>query len=155
MMPTEVEMLIAEDNPADEELILISLKGSPVAERIHVVRDGEETLDFLFCRKGYEERVSLSPPRMVLLDLKLPKLDGIEVLRAVRTDPRTRNIPVVMLSSSNVQRDVRSAYEVGVNSYIQKPVDYARFRDVVKAVGEYWLTLNEPVPTAAADGYSH
>jgi CheY-like chemotaxis protein len=115
---------------------------------LHVVHDGEEALEFLFCRGRYAAREFARPPRLVLLDVKLPKVDGLRVLREIKRDPRTAPIPVVMLTSSNIDKDVEQAYVLGANSYVQKPVDFVRFQETVSRVGEYWLTLNEAAPAA-------
>lgn len=141
-----VEILLVEDNPADVELTLHALRKNKLVNNIHVVHDGEEALDFLFCRGEYAGRNNEKLPKLVLLDLKLPKVDGIEVLRQVKGDPRTKMIPVVILTSSREERDVVNGYALGVNSYIQKPVDFDQFRDVVKQIGLYWAVVNEPPP---------
>lgn len=149
MATNEVEILLVEDNPADVELTLHALRQDHVANRIHVVRDGEEALDFLFVRGDYRDR-SLEPLlKLVLLDLKLPKVDGLEVLREVKTNPRTKVIPVVVLTSSREEKDLVESYHLGVNSYIQKPVDFGQFRDVVKKLSLYWLLVNQPPPASA------
>ena len=146
-----IEVLLVEDNPADVELALHALRQNKLANRIQVVRDGEEALDFLFCRGGFAQRSFDMPPRLVLLDLKLPKVDGLEVLRAVKSDPRTKMIPVVILTSSKEEKDLVNGYQTGVNSYIQKPVDFTQFRDVVGQLGLYWLVVNNvPSPKAFA-----
>lgn len=142
MILREIDVLLAEDDAADAELILASLGEEGLDGRVHTVRDGEEALDFLFCRASYSPRVTALAPRLVLLDIKLPKLTGLEVLRAVKQEPRTRAIPVVMLTSSVIERDVQLGYDLGANSYIQKPVDFAEFRDRVRLVSAYWLTAN-------------
>ena len=142
------EILIVEDSENDIELTLHALRREKIANKIHVVRDGEEALDFLFCRGAYAGRSFDRPPSVVLLDLKLPKVDGIEVLRQVRSDPRTRPIPVVILTSSREENDVVNGYVMGVNSYIQKPVDFEKFREVVKQLELYWLVVNVPPPTS-------
>ena len=143
------EILLVEDNPLDVELTLEALREGNVANQIHVVRDGEEALDFVFCKGAYEQRSFDSPPRVVLLDLKLPKLDGLEVLQLIKTDPRTKAIPVVILTSSKEERDLVNGYKMGVNSYIQKPLDFEQFRQTVKQLGLYWLVVNEPPPPNA------
>ena len=139
---TAVEILLVEDNPADVELTLRALRGNRLANSIRVVRDGEEALDFLFCRGEFGQRSFDMPPRLVLLDLKLPKVDGLEVLRAVRNDSRTKMIPVIIFTSSKEEKDLVSGYQMGVNSYIQKPVDFTQFREVVRQLGLYWLVVN-------------
>lgn len=151
MIETEMEILLVEDDPLDVEISMHALRSEQVANRIHVARDGEEALDFLFCRNQYEERSFEFPPRLVLLDLKLPKVDGLEVLHQIKNDARTRAIPVVILTSSKEERDVVNGYKLGVNSYIQKPVDFEQFRRVVKDAGLYWLVVNQ-VPPAGAFG---
>jgi two-component system response regulator len=147
-----IQILLVEDNPADVELTLHALRESKLANSIQVVRDGEEALDFLFCRGGFQNRSYDSLPRMILLDLKLPKVDGLEVLRAIKEDPRTRSIPVVILTSSKQDRDLINGYQLGVNSYIQKPVDFVQFRDTVRQLGLYWLVVNAVPPVPAAPG---
>jgi two-component system response regulator len=149
MIESEVEILLVEDDPLDVEISLHALRGENIANRIEVVRDGEEALDFLFCRNQYEHRSFEFQPRLVLLDLKLPKVDGLEVLRQVKNDVRTKTIPVVMLTSSKEERDIVNGYELGVNSYIQKPVDFEQFRNVVKKAGMYWLLVNQAPPARA------
>ena len=152
MTPSEVEILLVEDNPADVELTLHSLRAHNLSNRIYVVRDGEEALDFLFCRGAFGGRSFDHPPKLVLLDLKLPKVDGIEVLRAVKSDSRTKAIPVVILTSSKEEKDLVNGYHLGANSYIQKPVDFDQFREIVKQLGLYWLVVNEPPPNGAFSG---
>ena len=139
-----LEILLVEDNPNDIELALHALKKHNLANRIQVVRDGAEALDFLFARGAFSHRDINQTPRVVLLDLKLPKVDGLEVLRQVKADPRTRKIPVVVLTSSREERDVVESYSLGVNSYILKPVDFQQFTEAVRTIGLYWLLLNEP-----------
>jgi CheY-like chemotaxis protein len=146
MSSRDVELLIVEDNPADAELMLEALREEELTAGIEVVRDGAEALDFILCRGPFERRAPGAPPRVVLLDLKLPKVSGLEVLQQMRSNPHTRRIPVVMFTSSNVERDVVDAYRSGVNSYVQKPVDFARFRETVRRLGRYWLGYNEPPP---------
>jgi two-component system response regulator len=140
------DILIADDSASDVELTVRSLRRSKLANDIQVVEDGEQALDYLFCRGKYAGRSFGEPPRIVLLDLKMPKIDGIEVLRAVRADPRTKAITIVVLTSSKEQRDLVESYNLGVNAYIQKPVDFERFRDVVEQIGMFWLVVNEPPP---------
>jgi len=148
MARNEVEILLVEDNPDDMELTLHALRGEHISNSIEVARDGEEALDFLFCRGAFQERSFEHPPKVVLLDLKLPKVDGLEVLRQVKADPRTKAIPIVVLTSSKEDRDLVKSYRLGVNSYIQKPVDFDQFRQTVKQLGLYWLVVNEPPPAA-------
>ena len=140
----DTDILLVEDNKDDLELTLHALRKERLANRIEVARDGEEALDFLFCRGQHSHRSFDRPPRLVLLDLKLPKVDGMEVLKKLKSDPRTRTIPVVILTSSKEDRDLVNGYNLGVNSYIQKPVDFDQFRDTVKHVGLYWLVVNQP-----------
>ena len=141
-----IEILIADDSTSDVELTVHSLRKAKLANKIHVVEDGEQALDFLFCRGRYADRSFADPPRVVLLDLKMPKVDGIEVLRAVRGDPRTKAIPIVVLTSSKEQRDIIESYNLGVNAYIQKPVEFERFREFIEHLGMFWLVVNEPPP---------
>ena len=145
----EVEILLVEDNPDDLELALHALRLNNLANHIEVARDGEEALDFFFCRGRFAERSHDSQPSVVLLDLKLPKIDGLEVLRVVKSDPRTRAIPVVVLTSSKEESDLVRCYQMGVNSYIQKPLDFVQFRDAVKQLGLYWLAVNQTPPPNA------
>ena len=150
MMQRQIEILLVEDNPDDVELTLHALRKENLANNIHVARDGEEALQFLFCNGAHADRSFDAPPRLVLLDLKLPKVDGMEVLRRLKSDARTRTIPVVILTSSKEERDLVNSYGLGANSYIQKPVDFEQFRDTVKSMGFYWLVINQaPVATAA------
>ena len=149
MADSEVEILLVEDNPDDVDLTLHALKRENLANRIEVARDGEEALDFLFCRGRHSQRRFDHPPRVVLLDLKLPKVDGLEVLRALKSDPRTRPIPVVILTASREEKDLISSYQFGVNAYIQKPVDFDQFRTMIKELGLFWLVVNQPPPAVA------
>lgn len=149
MSSSEIEILLVEDNPADVELTLHALRHNSVVNRIHVARDGEEALDFIFCRGPHAHRSFLDQPKIILLDLRLPKVDGLEVLRAIKSDDTTRLIPVVMLTSSKEESDLVSSYRLGVNSYIQKPVDFTQFRETVRQLGLYWLVVNEPLPANA------
>lgn len=146
-MTQNVEVLLVEDHPKDVELTLNALRQGKVRPQVQVVRDGEEALEFLFCRGEFSERSFDNPPRLVVLDLKLPKITGLEVLRTIKTDDRTRKIPVVILTSSNEDRDLVNGYELGVNSYVQKPVEFLEFSDRVKQLGLYWLVANQAPPT--------
>ena len=139
-----VEILLVEDNPRDEELTLRALKKRNLANKVHVVRDGAEALDYLFATGSYEHREINCPPKVILLDLKLPKVDGLEVLQRVKSDPRTKKIPVVVLTSSAEEQDMVRSYDLGVNSYIVKPVDFEQFSHAVSQIGFYWLLLNQP-----------
>ena len=141
-----VEILLVEDNPDDVELTLYALKNSKLVNRIQVVRDGVEALDYLMGVGGFAGRDILDMPLLILLDLKLPKVSGLEVLRRIRADPRTRAVPVVILTSSREERDLAESYNLGVNSYVVKPVDFDRFSKVAKDLGYYWLLINEPPP---------
>ncbi|HVO32785.1 MAG TPA: response regulator [Elusimicrobiota bacterium] len=138
-----VDILLVEDNTSDMELELRALRKHHLADRLHVVRDGAEALDFLFAAGSYAARSAAKPPRVILLDLKLPKLNGLEALRRIKADPRTSNIPVVMLTSSQQQKDIHDCYEAGVNSYIVKPVEFARFEEALSQTGFYWSSLNQ------------
>ena len=157
MVDHGVEILLVEDNANDEMLALHAFKRQNIANDVHVVRDGAEALEFIFCTGAYVDR-TFDNPKVILLDLKLPLVDGIDVLRQIRSDPRTRLIPVVVLTSSNEERDVLETYELGVNSYIVKPVDFEQFNEVAKHLGYYWLLLNRqptsvngPTPEAIAE----
>jgi two-component system, response regulator len=141
---TTVEILLVEDNPQDLELAQRALRNAKLSNRIHVARDGAEALEFIFCEGPFAGRVIDDFPKVILLDLKLPKVDGLEVLRRLKADPRTQAIPVVMLTSSKEQNDVVESYRLGVNSYIVKPVNFERFADAVQQLGMYWLLLNQP-----------
>ena len=137
-----VEILLVEDNPNDEMLALHAFRKHNLANQVHVVRDGAEALEFLFCTGAYAQRISENP-RVILLDKKLPLVDGMEVLRQIRADPRTRLIPVVMLTSSAEERDIIESYKLGVNSYIVKPMDFEQFSETARQLGCYWLLLNK------------
>lgn len=146
MLDDAMEILLVEDDPKDVRLTLRELQSENVKNRVEVVRDGEEALDFLFCRGAYSERSLHRPPQLVLLDLKLPKVDGLQVLQQIKARPETRAIPVVVLTSSGEERDLVESYKLGVNSYIQKPVDFEQFRQTIKALGLYWMVVNRPPP---------
>jgi two-component system response regulator len=138
------EILLIEDNLQDLELTQRVLRKANLANHIHIARDGAEALDFLFCEGVHAERKIEDGPKVILLDLKLPKLDGLQVLKRIKSDPRTRTIPVVVLTSSKEQNDVVESYHLGVNSYIVKPVNFERFAEAVEQMGMYWLLLNQP-----------
>ncbi len=141
---TAIEILFVEDNPHDLELALRALERSHLSNKIHVVRDGAEALEFIFCEGAYAGRQISNVPKVVLLDLKLPKVDGLEVLKRMKDDERTRFIPVVVLTSSKEQSDIVASYKLGANSYIVKPVDFESFSGAVRDLGFYWLLLNQP-----------
>jgi CheY-like chemotaxis protein len=138
----QVEILLVEDNPNDVELTLHALQKSRLTNKIHVVRDGEEALNFFFNQNDADKK--FHTPKVILLDLKLPKIDGMEVLRRLKNDPTTKAIPVVVLTSSNEERDIFETYKLGVNSYIVKPVDFSKFVEAMHTLGMYWLMLNRP-----------
>lgn len=139
-----VEILLVEDNPDDITLALYALNQYIASDRVHVVRDGSEALDFIFGAGEYANRSIDDGPTVVMLDLKLPKLDGVEVLRKIRANSRTKYLPVIMLTSSREERDIAECYSLGVNSYIVKPVDFDKFVDAIQTFGTYWLTINQP-----------
>ena len=140
-------ILLVEDNPDDEMLTIRALKKNNILNEVVVARDGVQALDFLFGEGEHAERDISIQPQVILLDLKLPKIDGLEVLKRIRADERTKLLPVVILTTSNEQRDMLSSYELGANSYIRKPVDFDQFMDAVRQLGLYWLVLNEfPAP---------
>jgi two-component system response regulator len=143
MDTNEVEILLVEDNPNDAELALRALRKNNIANNVLVLTDGEEALNFLFARGEYTHRKVENGPKIILLDLKLPKVDGLEVLRAIKGDPRTKIIPVVILTSSKEEKDIIESYMLGVNSYIVKPVDFDKFIVAVRDIGFYWLLLNQ------------
>lgn len=140
----EVEILLVEDNATDAELCIRALKKSNLANNLVWVKDGVEALDFLFATGSYAGRNVLTPPKVVLLDLRMPKVDGMEVLRRIKEDERTRAIPVVVLTSSKEDRDVAESYQFGVNSFINKPVEFDEFAKTVSQLGLYWLLVNRP-----------
>ncbi len=142
-------ILLVEDNQNDELLTLRALARSNISNRVVVARDGAEALDYLFRRGAYAQRNEHEVPQVVLLDLKLPKIDGLEVLRAVRADERTKLLPIVVLTSSIEEQDLMTSYGLGANSYIRKPVDFDQFLEAVRQLGLYWLVLNQTVPNQA------
>src|ERR1035437_6753264 len=139
MNNNEVELLLVEDDPNDVELTLLALRKHKLANKIHVVRDGEEALDFVFSRGTYAHRSSNGPPKVI----------GLEVLKAIKGDPRTRAVPVVVMTSSREQRDMVEGYRLGVNSYIQKPIDFSQFQTIIRDLGYYWLVVNQSPPPEA------
>lgn len=141
-------ILLVEDNADDEALTLRALKKNNIFNEVVVVRDGQEALDYLFATGAYADRDVSVMPVVILLDIKLPKIDGLEVLRRLRADDRTKLIPVTILTSSKEEQDLISGYELGANSYIHKPVDFGQFTKVARTLGLYWLVLNEPPPPA-------
>lgn len=147
MNTTEVDILLVDDSQEDVDLTLHALRAENLANSVFVARDGEEALEFLFCTGPHAERSFDHPPKLVLLDLKLPKVDGMQVLKRVKSDVRTRTIPVVLMTSSKEERDRVIGYNLGANSYIQKPVDFDEFRKMVKLLGLYWLVINQPPVT--------
>ncbi|HSB00893.1 MAG TPA: response regulator [Anaerolineales bacterium] len=145
MNDTNVEVLLVEDNPRDAELTIRAFKRNNLADRIFHVQDGAEALDFLFGRGNYAGRQTAALPRVILLDLKLPKMNGLEVLRLVKNDPHLQAIPVVIVTSSAEDPDLEAAYELGANSYVIKPVQFEAFMDAMSKLGIYWLTANHPL----------
>jgi CheY-like chemotaxis protein len=146
--PNAIELLLVEDNPQDLELALRALRKANLSNRIHVARDGAEALEFIFCEGPHAARRITDCPKVILLDLKLPKVDGLEVLKLIKGDPRTKMIPVVVLTSSKEQSDVVESYQLGVNSYIVKPVNFEQFAEAVHDLGLYWLLHNQPPKVA-------
>jgi two-component system response regulator len=142
-------ILLVEDNPKDEELTLRAFKKSNILNPVVVARDGVQALDYLFARGDHANRDSGAMPQVVFLDLKLPKLDGLEVLKTLRADGRTRLLPVVILTSSNEEQDLIQSYSLGANSYVRKPVDFAQFVEAARQLGLYWLVLNETAPVVS------
>ena len=139
-------ILLVEDNPIDEKLTLRALKKNNIVNEVAVVRDGQEALDYMFVTGEYADRDMSNPPVVILLDLKLPKLDGLQVLQRLRSDERTRRQPIVMLTSSDEEKDIVESYNLGANSYVRKPVDFKQFSEAVERLQLYWLLLNEPPP---------
>ena len=148
-MKDQFEILLVEDDPEDLELTMRALKDAHVCNNIQVARDGEEALDFLFRRSLHSDRDPARGPKLVLLDLKLPKVDGLEVLERIKKDPSTQALPVVVLTSSRQEQDLVQSYHLGANSYIQKPVDFDQFQSTIKQLGYYWLLVNQIPPQAA------
>jgi len=144
IVDNEVEILLVEDNQTDAELAIRALRKRNLANRLEWVKDGAEALDFIFATGKYAERNVNNTPKVILLDLRLPKVDGLEVLRKIKSDERTKTIPVVILTSSNEDRDITESYTLGVNSYINKPVDFDHFSETVSKLGFYWLLMNKP-----------
>jgi len=142
-MKKEYEIVIVEDNPEDAELMIRSLKKNQLSNNLILLEDGELALDFFFRRGKFKERNATKPNLMVFLDLKLPKVGGLEILRQLKSNPDTKKIPVVIVTSSNQDPDIETAYELGANSYVVKPVDYEKFTDTIKQLGLYWLVVNE------------
>jgi two-component system response regulator len=147
MSANEVDILLVDDSQDDLDLTLHALRAENLANHVFIARDGEEALDFLFCSGPHSGRSFDRPPKLVLLDLKMPKVDGMQVLKRVKGDARTRTIPVVLMTSSREERDMVSGYDLGANSYLQKPVDFDEFRKMVKLLGLYWLVTNRPPVT--------
>jgi DNA-binding response OmpR family regulator len=146
------DVLLVEDSQNDIDLALYALREDSLANNVFVVRDGKEALDYLFCRGAFAERSPDHPPRLVLLDLKLPKVDGLQVLKQLKSDQRTRTIPIVIMTSSGEERDLVEGYDLGANSYIQKPVDFDQFRATVKSLGLYWLVVNRSLGSDSPSG---
>ncbi len=142
-MTQEMDILLIEDNPEDVEITLRAFRKHHIANRIHVVRDGEEALECLFSTGRYADHSPCQNTRLILLDLKLPKVDGLEILQKCKSDPRTKHIPVVVLTSSREEQDLARSYDYGVNSYVVKPVDFPQFSDAVRQLGLYWMLLNQ------------
>jgi two-component system response regulator len=149
MKQEQADILLVEDNEDDLELAVHALRQGGLANRVAIARDGEEALDYLFCRGMHAQRSMDNPPRIVLLDLKLPKVDGLQVLEELKKHPSTKSIPVVILTASREEQDLVNSYRLGVNSYIQKPVDFEQFRQTVKQLGLFWLVVNQPPPRSA------
>jgi CheY-like chemotaxis protein len=143
---TELDILLVEDDPADAELAVRELRRHKLANKIHVIADGAEALDYVFCRGAYRSGSFSRPPKVILLDMKLPKVGGLEVLKAIKGDSRTRTIPVVVMTSSSEQQVLIESYKLGVNAFIRKPVDFDEFRRIIERVGMFWLVVNQAPP---------
>ena len=141
----EIEILLVEDNPHDVEMTLRALEKHKLTNKVHVIKDGAEALDYIFATGAYAGRNMHDTPKVILLDLKLPKVDGLEVLRKIKSDEHTKTIPVVVLTSSREEPDMIESYKLGVNSYIVKPVEFGKFQNAVQELGLYWLLLNQPI----------
>ena len=141
-------ILLVEDNPSDIDLTKRAFEQGRITNELIIAEDGQEALDYLFCTGKYTGRTLLNMPTLILLDLKLPRVDGLEVLRRIRNSETTRRLPVVVLTSSREEHDLAASYDLGVNSYIRKPVDFRQFADAIKHLGLYWLVINEPPPIA-------
>jgi two-component system response regulator len=145
-MSNEIEILLVEDSPEDVELTIRALRRSKIVNEIKIAEDGAEALDYLFCRGPHKDRSFSNPPKLVLLDLNLPKIDGLEVLRAMRADERTKAIPVVMFTISKEQSHLIDGYKLGVNAYVQKPVDFEQFGKAIRHIGMFWMLINQAPP---------
>ena len=145
----DIDILLVENDSSDAELTIHTLRKNNLANSIQVVEDGEEALDFLFCRSRYEDRSILDRPKVILLDLKLPKIEGLEVLRALKNDVATKAIPVVILTSSREPKDLLVGYRLGASAYVQKPVDFDQFRQTIREIGLFWILLNQAPPIEA------
>ena len=150
MTPSQdIDILLVENDSSDAELTIHTLRKNNLANSVQLVEDGQEALDFLFCRSRYEDRSILDRPKVILLDLKLPRIEGLEVLRALKNDQATRAIPVVILTSSREPKDLVEGYRLGASAYVQKPVDFDQFRHTIREIGLFWILLNQPPPTEA------
>jgi two-component system, response regulator len=152
MIPDELDLLLVEDDPLEAELLLRPLRELAEPGRIGLARDGEEALDYLLGRGAYRHRLGGVLPRLVLLELKLPRLDGVEVLRTLRASPRTTTVPVVVLTSSAESREVAQCYQAGANSCVRKPIEFREFAETVRTLGRYWLRLNRAAPSGVSVG---